>query len=254
MPFRQDDLVESYTSLFHQFFYEDIAHSLVRMLIKRYERFSAIMDLGCGSGYATGVLRRKFPHASLIGVDSSLSMLKEAESCHRGVAFRHMPAEALDFPAASFDLVFGNMCYHWFDPGALSKILRVLKPGGILALSFPFRAKTVLGNANTLLLDTYKHLRAQGLDFPKPGRKLGFSIREIYREFKELQALQIAKVFKSEKFPSLEDLLFSLKARGVLHALFDRQVPAAEHFMRAAQVQPTWELTWEIALVLGQVG
>jgi SAM-dependent methyltransferase len=251
MPFSQEGLVKSYQSVFHKFFYEDIAHYLLRMVFKRKTKFEMIMDLGCGSGYATQVLKKKFAEAQIIGVDSSPAMLNQASDNHCGVKFEQMAAEELDFKPQSFDLVFGNMCYHWFEAGALESILTVLKPGGILALSFPLQERKVLGNANTLLVQAYKHLRKRKLSFPNPGHKMGFSLKEIDKEFKDLNELQVSKIFKSEKFPSFEDLIFSLKARGILHALFDNQVAAAEQFMQETAPQSTWELTWEIALVTG---
>ena len=37
-----------------------------------------IVDLGCGPGTSTAVLRARWPHAEIVGVDSSPSMLASA--------------------------------------------------------------------------------------------------------------------------------------------------------------------------------
>ncbi len=38
----------------------------------------SILDLGCGTGTATAILRERFPSASILGIDSSAEMLEVA--------------------------------------------------------------------------------------------------------------------------------------------------------------------------------
>jgi ubiquinone/menaquinone biosynthesis C-methylase UbiE len=68
-----------------------------------------ILDLGCGTGSTTLMLKQAFPHAQIIGVDLSPYMLVMAE--HKAIAagldilWRHGNAESTVFPEGSFDLV-----------------------------------------------------------------------------------------------------------------------------------------------------
>lgn len=68
-----------------------------------------ILDLGCGTGSTTLMLKQAFPQAEVIGLDLSPYMLVRAE--HKAqtdglnIHWRHGDAEKTGFPDASFDLV-----------------------------------------------------------------------------------------------------------------------------------------------------
>jgi ubiquinone/menaquinone biosynthesis C-methylase UbiE len=109
-----------------------------------------ILDLGCGTGSTTRLLKQTFPQAEVIGVDMSPYMLAVADDlaqqANLKINFRQGKAEDLPFPDTSFDLVTASLLFHE-TPAAIScKILkeafRLLTPGGeVLVLD---------GNQNTL--------------------------------------------------------------------------------------------------------
>src|SRR5262245_5723606 len=76
-----------------------------------------ILDIGTG----TGILARAFAKAgSLVsGVDLAKGQIDHAvkAATEEGLAidFRVAPAEATPFPAASFDAVTANQCWHFLD-------------------------------------------------------------------------------------------------------------------------------------------
>lgn len=94
-----------------------------------------VLDVACGTGAsslaAAGIVG---PSGSVIGVDPSTGMLREAR--RRGLAVACGRAEALPFASASFDLVsMGYALRHVFDLRvAFAEYRRVLKPGGRLLL------------------------------------------------------------------------------------------------------------------------
>jgi SAM-dependent methyltransferase len=97
-----------------------------------------LLDLGTG----TGTIARGFAQrgAAASGLDPSESMLAKARQLDeaRGYSVRYVTgkAEALDFPAASFDVVTAGQCWHWFDrPVAACEALRVLRPGGFVVVA-----------------------------------------------------------------------------------------------------------------------
>jgi SAM-dependent methyltransferase len=98
-----------------------------------------LLDLGTGTGtLARGFARRG---ASVVGVDPSEPMLVEARRMARDegvqVDYRVGRAEDIDAPDGAFDVVTAGQCWHWFDrPGAAAECMRVLVPGGALAICY----------------------------------------------------------------------------------------------------------------------
>jgi malonyl-CoA O-methyltransferase len=99
-----------------------------------------ILDLGCGTGTAATQLRRRFPRARVLGIDSAYLMAREARRRQRfWRRFECVCADAHALPLAthSVDLLFSNLMLQWCDdPGALfAEAQRVLRPGGLMLFS-----------------------------------------------------------------------------------------------------------------------
>ncbi|MAF64900.1 MAG: hypothetical protein CMJ84_04480 [Planctomycetes bacterium] len=94
-----------------------------------------ILDLGCGTGWATRLLAQAAPGVGAVGVDVSPEMVARAEelsSLRIRARYEAGSFEALDFPDGRFDIAFSmEALYYAADlPGAVSEIFRVLKPAG----------------------------------------------------------------------------------------------------------------------------
>ena len=46
-----------------------------------------VLDIGCGPGNSTAVLRERYPHAEILGVDSSPEMIEAARKAHPDIDF-----------------------------------------------------------------------------------------------------------------------------------------------------------------------
>lgn len=102
------------------------------------ERPGHIVDLGCGTGNVTALLRRAWPEARVTGVDASAAMLERARASDPGVAWQQ--AEIASWtPAARVDLLFSNAALHWLDGHAslFPRLLGLVAPGGVLAIQIP---------------------------------------------------------------------------------------------------------------------
>ncbi|MFH7023945.1 MAG: class I SAM-dependent methyltransferase [Heteroscytonema crispum UTEX LB 1556] len=97
-----------------------------------------ILDLGCGTGSTTLMLKRAFPQAEVIGLDLSPYMLVRAEhkatNAGLDIHWRHGNAEKTGFPDNSFDLVTVALLFHETPPTVSQAILhesfRLLTVGG----------------------------------------------------------------------------------------------------------------------------
>lgn len=101
------------------------------------ERPRRVVDLGCGPGNSTRLLRERWPEADVTGVDSSEAMLVEART-HAGIRWER--ADLAHWrPREPCDVIFSNATLHWLDDHAalLPRLLAGLAPGGVLAVQMP---------------------------------------------------------------------------------------------------------------------
>jgi trans-aconitate 2-methyltransferase len=97
-----------------------------------------IVDLGCGPGNSTELLANRFPHAELLGLDTSDDMLAKARARLPRVKFEK--ADVAHWRGLrSFDLIFANAVLQWV-PDHIALMVRLageLAPGGNLAVQMP---------------------------------------------------------------------------------------------------------------------
>ena len=98
-----------------------------------------VLDLGTG----TGVLPRNLYRygASWIGTDISPEQIEQAkrlaEAEHMDIAFQAVPAEKIDYPKGSFDVITACQCFWYFDHKTLiPKLAELLKPVGRLVILY----------------------------------------------------------------------------------------------------------------------
>ncbi len=97
-----------------------------------------IVDLGCGPGNSTAVLRRRWPHAEILGLDNSEAMIAAARESYP--AEKWVLADAATWSAdAAYDIVFSNAALQWLPNHAalLPHLLSQTASGGALAVQIP---------------------------------------------------------------------------------------------------------------------
>ena len=107
----------------------------------------SILDVGCGPGNSTAVLKKRFPDARIVGVDSSDDMLAAAQKKHPDLAFRKLTVpEELGGIGQKFDIVFSNACLQWIvnHTELLRKLMSLVNDGGVLAVQMPSQEKLPL--------------------------------------------------------------------------------------------------------------
>src|SRR5690348_8970296 len=95
----------------------------------------SVLDVGCGPGNLTAILRQRWPGARVRGIDSSAEMIARARTDHPGLAFAVQDVrEYVDSPTP-VDVLISNAALQWV-PGHLdliSGLVAAVRPGGWLA-------------------------------------------------------------------------------------------------------------------------
>ncbi|MEL7028489.1 MAG: methyltransferase domain-containing protein [Pseudomonadota bacterium] len=102
------------------------------------ERPQSVVDLGCGPGNSTALLRARWPGASIVGVDLSEEMLKAARQS--GVDARWERADIESWkPEEPIDILYSNAALQWTGAHEtlFPRLLSFLAPGGVLAVQMP---------------------------------------------------------------------------------------------------------------------
>jgi ubiquinone/menaquinone biosynthesis C-methylase UbiE len=130
-----------------------------------------VLDVACGTGVlAREAARRAAPGGQVAGLDRNEGMLAVAGRKARDIAWRQGLAEALPYDAGQFDAVVSQFGLMFFDDRktALQEMLRVLRPGGHLAVAVWDRLETSPGYAamTALLQRLFGEHIAAGLRAP----------------------------------------------------------------------------------------
>jgi ubiquinone/menaquinone biosynthesis C-methylase UbiE len=102
-----------------------------------------VLDLGCGTGSLTRKLR-SLTRGTVVGVDPSEGMIREAEEKRDGsaITFTVKSAEGIDYHD-SFTMIFCNSTFQWFrDPvRALKNCYTALHKGGRMGIQAPAKKR-----------------------------------------------------------------------------------------------------------------
>jgi trans-aconitate 2-methyltransferase len=97
----------------------------------------SVVDLGCGPGTLTALLKRRWPEADVVGIDSSPEMVAAADP---GLGVRVLCGDLRDWaPTAPVDVLVSNAALPWVPDhlSLLGGLLCHVAPGGWLAFQVP---------------------------------------------------------------------------------------------------------------------
>lgn len=99
---------------------------------------SKAIDIGCGPGNSTELLKARFPYANVSGIDSSADMIDAAKKRLPSIQF-----DVVDITQwhdeESYDLIFANASLQWVPDhiNLFPNLIQKLNKGGILAVQMP---------------------------------------------------------------------------------------------------------------------
>jgi SAM-dependent methyltransferase len=132
----QTAAASAYEELFVPALFEEWAPRVAE--VARIRPGDRVLDVACGTGVLTRmVAARVAPGGSVTGLDLDPGMLAVAARLSPAVAWRQGTAESLPFRDGAFDAVVSQFGLMFFpdQPAALREMMRVLTPGGRLAVA-----------------------------------------------------------------------------------------------------------------------
>ena len=150
----------------------------------------AVLDLGAGTGKLTRTLAALGYETYAVEPDDAMrEVLQEASPSTRALLGS---AEAIPLPAASVDAVVVAQAWHWFDHArAAAEVMRVVRPGGYVALLYNIRDERVPWVARFAGATGERFGAAsEPLEFDGVRRTPGFGAVEN-REFEHVERLEV---------------------------------------------------------------
>jgi ubiquinone/menaquinone biosynthesis C-methylase UbiE len=128
----------------------------------------SLLDIGCGTGNQLVANSIAVPDVTMVGVDRSLGMLRQAWPKSPNICWVRADAAALPFLALSFDFVSCQFAFHHVQAkaGMLRETFRVLRPRGRFACATCARKSLRIGSImnisrklNSLICGIFGHPR-----------------------------------------------------------------------------------------------
>jgi len=135
-----EKVARSAAEVYEEFFVPALLQEWANRVIEaaRIQPGQSVLDVACGTGVlARTIAERIGPNGAVIGVDPSEGMLAVARRKAPALEWRDGRAEALPFEANNFDAVVSQFGLMFFEDRrlAIQEMMRVLRPGGRLAVA-----------------------------------------------------------------------------------------------------------------------
>jgi malonyl-CoA O-methyltransferase len=234
-----------------------MAHGLVAAVGESLARAGRILEIGCGTGFLTGLIRGANREARLVALDLDAALVEAARrrlGPEAGVAWLVADGEA---PLrGEYDLIIANATFQWFTrPGeTLAALYRNLAPGGVLAFSTlgPQTFQELAGALN-------RAARSLNLPVPPPIPAQGFGDQETWSQGlygAGFPQVRLARKMATATFPSVKEFLKALQATGATNP---RPYPLSPRLLRALMtayqtdygkdgaIPASYDLIWAVA-------
>lgn len=233
---------------------KDVSHYLINDFIPATQESPArILDVGCGTGFTSLEIKRRWPSAKLTAIDLAPPMAHRARQAGiEDVAAAN--AGQMPFGIASFDMVVSSLAFQWItaDEALFPELAALLTESG--RLYFSTIGKGTLTELRVAYDKACRECTGKPAAFPKM-----ISEKELMRKmesagFKKRLTMQKTIV---KSYPSVQSLLQTLKGVGATLPGRPANPPRRDVLARTAELYPgkngSVQATYEILYVAGRL-
>jgi malonyl-CoA O-methyltransferase len=234
-----------------------MAAELLRSCREYLLRARRILEVGCGTGHVTELLRQANPHATLVALDLEVSLLQRARNrLGQDAAVHFVAADGEAFCGGNYDLIVSNSVFQWFTrpEETMRAYYQMLRPGGCLAFA-------ILGPATFQELAASFQKAAGSLPLAESPEvaAVSFSGEEKWRRFLAnagFRGVVLQREVGTETYPTVQDFLHALQATGATNPVPRPLSPRLFRHMAAIYQQAygrngaipvTYEVIWACA-------
>ncbi|MHB9072795.1 MAG: methyltransferase [Desulfobaccales bacterium] len=234
-----------------------MAHGLMAMAREVMGRARRILEIGCGTGYLTQLLRQANQEARLVALDLDASLVETARRRLGGAAGVEWLVADGEVPLrGAYDLIIANATFQWFTRPAetLANYYQSLSPGGSLSFS-------TLGPGTFQELAGALGQAAEGLKLPNSPKipAQDFGGRATWSDLLSragFRQVQLYREMVTTSFPSVREFLKALQATGATNPRPLPFSPRLLHAMIAAYqavygkngaIPVSYEMIWAVA-------
>jgi SAM-dependent methyltransferase len=205
-----NDAAEIYEELFVPALFDQWATRVVEAA--RINDGQQVLDVACGTGVLARAAKQHVGDAgSVVGLDVNPGMLAVAQRKGPSITWEQGRAESLPFEDHQFDAVVSQFGFMFFEDRhkAVAEVIRVLRPGGRLAIAVWDSLENTPGYAAmvALLDDLFGANAAEGLRAPyNMGNAATF---RSYFDRSDLIDVQIQTLAGMARFESIEQWVYT---------------------------------------------
>ena len=194
----------AYYNQHSQFQYAHAAEALSSYAFKSHEH---VLDVGCGDGKITYTIASRVPEGTVVGIDSSESMIKYATnkfSNRSNLHFKVCDAEKIDYQN-EFDLIVSFACLHWVRDqlAFLIGARNALKANGLMILDLYPKHPSIWG----AIEDTVHHKKwaKYFVDYSNPHISYDLPLYETLTKKAGLNIISIKEQIPIAQFTSRDE-------------------------------------------------
>ena len=234
-----------------------MARNLLARVQKEMPSPPRILEIGCGTGYLTALLRQVYPQAQLVALDLDPALIDQARRrLGPDSKVSWLVADGEAFFRGGFDLIISNATFQWFTHPrtTLESQAQTLAPGGCLAFS-------TLGPRTFRELDASLIQAAAALNVPRmpeiPARNFNTLKKwEYFLDQAGFTRVQSTREILEAHFPNVPEFLKAIKALGATNPqprafsprLLNALIRAYEsRFRQNGSIPVTYEIIWALA-------